>query len=348
MKIAIILPSLAQKGPILVAKDIVSYICNKVDGVDVYYFDDIVEVDFACPVHRINFIDKIDFDQYDIIHSHMYRPNKYIWKNRKNIRGKTISTIHCDIRTGLQYDYNFLVSIIFRWVWLLFIRSHDKVVVLTQTMIDDYYEQYVPANKLTYIYNGMSLPATGIIEDSDLQLIVKLREKNFKIIGANAILTKRKGLHHIIENLSCLPEYAFVIVGDGKEKNNLMKLANKLGVANRCYFLGFKKNAVSYLPFYDVYAMPSISEGFGLAVIEATLLKRSCVCSDISTFHEIFSEEEVTFFSLNDAKSLQKAIEEAYKNRVTKGEKAYNRSIRNYTVEIMGERYLNIYKSMLD
>jgi glycosyltransferase involved in cell wall biosynthesis len=347
MKIAYILPSLAQKGPILVAKDIVSYLHDKVDGIDVYYFDDIVEVAFECPVYKIDFSDKIDFDKYDIIHSHMYRPDKYIWKNRKIIKSKTVSTIHCDFRKDLRYSYNFFISWIYRWVWLFFLRRHDKIVGLSHSIIKEYYGKYIPASKLCCIYNGKRISTAHPPEDNDKHLVADLKGNGLKIIGTCAGLTKRKGLHYIIKALPYLPDYAFIIIGDGKAKKNLMSLAAKLNVLDRCFFLGFKKNVEQYLPLFDIYAMPSLSEGFPLALIEATLMKRSCVCSDISVFREVFSEKEVTFFSLNDMKSLQKAIKEAYDKRKEKGENAYNYAITHYTAEVMGEEYLEIYQKLI-
>lgn len=347
MRIAIILPSLAHKAPILVARDIVSQIYDKVDCVDVYYFDDIVEVDFKCPVFHLKFSESIDFDKYDIVHSHLYRPDKYIWKNRKKIKAKVVSTIHCNIAKDLRHSYNFLISLIFRWVWILYIRSADKAVALTKSAVKEQYEKYFPTSKLTYIYNGRTIADVEPVSENDESEILKFKNAGLRIIGSNAIISKRKGLHFIVETLPLLPNYAFVVVGDGVDKDSLIKQAKQLGVYDRCLFLGFKNNAEAYLPFYDVYAMPSLSEGFGLALVEATLKKRSCICSDLTSFHEMFSPDEVTFFSTWSVDSLKTAIENAFINRVQKGENAYARSMRNYTAEVMGASYLNLYKSML-
>jgi glycosyltransferase involved in cell wall biosynthesis len=347
MKIAFIIPSLAQKGPILVVKDIISQILNKVDVVDVYYFNDIVEVELDCPVFKIDFSTQIEFDKYDIIHSHMYRPDKYIWKNRRKIKGKVISTMHCDPRSDFRYTYNILVSLIFRWIWLLYISKHDRVVVLTKYILETYFKQYISINKLSYIYNGISEPeSSDIIDENDKILITKIKKENYKIIGTNALLTKRKGLHFIVSALPFLSDYAFIVIGNGKEKKNLQRLAKKLNVDDRCYFLGFKKNATAYLAYYDVYAMPSISEGFSLALVEATMKKRSCVCSDIKIFRETFTQDEVTFFSLGNRQSLIAAIKEAYEKKNSKGENAYKRSTSNYTSKIMGDNYFQLYKTI--
>jgi glycosyltransferase involved in cell wall biosynthesis len=348
VKIAFIIPSLAHKGPVLVVRDIIAQIYNRVDAIDVYYFDDIREVELNCPTYKIDFSTQIAFDKYDIIHSHMYRPDKYIWKNRRKIKGKTITTMHCDPRTDFRYTYNMFISLIFRWVWLKYISKHDKVVVLTRHMLDTYFRRYIPKNKLSCIYNGISYGELSCIDENDRQVIDKIKTRNYKIIGSNAFLTKRKGLHFVISSLPYLSDYVFIVIGDGKEKRNLIKLAKKLKVDDRCYFLGYKKNAIAYLPYYDIYAMPSISEGFSLALIEAVMQKISCVCSDIELFREIFTQDEVTFFLLGNIQSLVSAISKAYKEKEVKSRNAYRRSLSNYTSKIMGDNYLKLYKTMSD
>jgi glycosyltransferase involved in cell wall biosynthesis len=345
MKVAFVLPSLAQKGPIIVAKDCIDQIYDKID-IDVYYFDNIVEMEFNCPVYRISYFDDINFAKYDIIHTHMYRPNKYIWKNRKKITGKTLTTIHCDIRRDLKYSYNIAISFFYRWIWLFFIRSHDKVVVLTNHIMNTYYRHYIPENKLVCIYNGRPVPIVAQIENSSDVFFENIKNAGFKIIGANASLIKRKGFQYIINVLPFIMDFIFVVIGDGNEMKYLKNLAIRLNVHDRCFFLGYKKDAVSYLKYYDVYAMPSLSEGFSLALIEAAMSKKSCVCSDIEEMHEIFTSDEVTFCKPHNRNSLQGAIIEAYSKRHEKGQKAYERSLKHYTSEIMGQCYLNLYESM--
>jgi len=68
MKIAFILPSLANKGPIIVVRDIVdNLVANPiVQDIIIFYFDEKVELDFSCKTKRISFKDKIDFDYFDV------------------------------------------------------------------------------------------------------------------------------------------------------------------------------------------------------------------------------------------------------------------------------------------
>jgi hypothetical protein len=151
MKIAFIVPSLANRSPIRVVRDIVSEIHNKVESVDLYYFDDIVELQFNCPVYRIKISDDINFNNYDIIHSHLYRPDRYILKNRKKIKIKTVTTLHSDIRKG------YFASLIIRWVWLIYLKSQTKIVILTKYLSDNYYKHYIDLKKIVCINNGRTL-----------------------------------------------------------------------------------------------------------------------------------------------------------------------------------------------
>ena len=93
--------------------------------------------------------------------------------------------------------------------------------------------------------------------------------------------------------------------------------------------------------------MPSRSEGFGLALIEAVQQKVAVICSDIAVFRELFSSDEVTFFRLEDRNSLIEALSEALKTGKNKTESAYVRYLNNYTDVLMANRYYEIYCSAL-
>ena len=81
MKIAYILPSLRNQGPIIVVKNIVDYLVEQGIEIDVFYFDDFPSaMYFNCPVEKITMKAPIDFEKYDIIHSHCLRPDMYVAK----------------------------------------------------------------------------------------------------------------------------------------------------------------------------------------------------------------------------------------------------------------------------
>lgn len=349
MKIAFILPKLANQGPIIVAKDIIEYLIENNVYVDIYYFDNITELSINCNNKKqINFFDKIDLEIYDVVHSHMLRPDIYIWYHRKKNNCKTIfiSTLHQNIFDNLKGNYNLFVAYIFEKIWIRALGKQDIVVTLTDSMQLIYKSKIV--SQLITIYNGRNLKIIddGIIDENDLITINKLK-KSYKIIGSHCLLTKRKGLHQIVHALVELKDYALIVVGNGKEQQNLIDLANQLGVVDRCFFCGYKSNATSYLKYFDIYLMTSYSEGFPLGLLEAGMSKIPIVCSDLSIFRELFMQNHVVYFELDNINSLIKSIRYCYKNRINYSNSIFEVIEQKYSNLKMVRNYYDLYSNNL-
>ncbi|RXM46305.1 glycosyltransferase, partial [Flavobacterium sp. YO12] len=155
--------------------------------------------------------------------------------------------------------------------------------------------------------------------------INELKERELVIIGSYAALNKRKGIDQIVRLLDIRDDLSLVFIGEGKEIKNLQYLAQSLGVADRLVFLPYTLKPYGYVHLFDIYAMPSRSEGFGLALVEAALTKTSIICSDIPVFHEIFNEDEVSYFKLEDIDSLNVAVTEALNKRSLKSNNAFEK-----------------------
>jgi glycosyltransferase involved in cell wall biosynthesis len=153
----------------------------------------------------------------------------------------------------------------------------------------------------------------------------------------------RKGLEQIIKVLAMNSNLAFVLIGDGSEKENLLALAQKLNVSDRLFFAGFRKNSTDYLPLFDLYLIPSRSEGVSLALMEAVASKTPVVCSDIISFSELFEKDELTFFELDNIDSLNKAIVFSLENKDELIEKAFSKYLNNFTEKSMSRNYFNLY-----
>ena len=67
MKIAYILPSLAAKAPVFIAKRLSDFFISKGNIVEVFYFDEIFGTEFNCKTTHIKISEPIDFDSFDII-----------------------------------------------------------------------------------------------------------------------------------------------------------------------------------------------------------------------------------------------------------------------------------------
>jgi len=345
MKIAYLIPSLVNKGPIIVVQSLANALFQQGHDVDVYYFDDIFGATFNCPTIKLNPKSLPDFDQYNIVHSHMYRPDKLLSEIKKGFtHAKAVSTIHAHIEKDLAYSYNKLISAFFSPLWIYRLRKMHMIVTISEFLEKTYQNKF---SQISTVYNGIDIDVN--IECANKQIVAQIQElkKTYKIIGSYAYITPRKGLHQVINILPSKKNWAMVIIGEGKEKDNLKQLAQTNNVADRVLFLPYQKEPYNYLPLFDLYAMTSYSEGFGLALIEAAQAKIPAVCSDIPVFRELFNHKEVVFFTLDNKTALSDAIDIAYHNGNISVEKACKRVTTNYTVCAMVNRYLSIYQKMM-
>jgi len=104
---------------------------------------------------------------------------------------------------------------------------------------------------------------------------------------------------------------SLVIVGDGPEKNNLIKIVNEISLANKVFFEGFVKD--EDLPYYysscDIFASCSVIEGFGLIFLEAMASGKPVVAFNIASIPEVVSEGGIIIENFDLKYMAEKIIE---------------------------------------
>jgi glycosyltransferase involved in cell wall biosynthesis len=346
IRVAIILSRIEQLAPVKVMQDLVNTLID-VDNLElkVFYIDSKVDetVNILVPVEKLD-RHNFNFREFDIIHTNGIRPDLLAFINRKKIRYH-VSTLHNLVFEDLTFTYNHLISFIFGNIWLLLWNKADRLVCVSEA-VRKYYSKWFPKLKLEVIYNGIAEFDSSFDHEYDvIQSVGNFHSSGLKVIGSIGILTSRKGIDQLLYLLAAEKHLALVIIGDGKEYLNLMHLSEKLKISDRCLFCGFRNNASVYLRYFDFFIMPSRSEGFGLALIEAVQQKVPVICSDIPVFKELFTKDEVTFFRLENINSLSLALKEAIETSDIKINLAFRRYKQCYSNQIMAENYYRLYQS---
>ena len=306
-----------------------------------FYFDDLAGAE-KIEATKISFQSKVDWKKFDVVHSHGLRPDLFV-RIKKSKMPATVTTLHNYVSQDLKYTYNPAIATFFtplwRWAW----SKHKMRVVLSKDM-EAYYLGFTKNLDFTVIPNTRVISSE--IKKERLSVIEKFA-KGRKVVGTLSTVNTRKGLGQIIEFIRLQKDWVYVHVGGG-ELNLLEGLAKKLNVQDRCLFLGHQQNGYEFVHAFDVFAMPSLSEGFPLSLIEAVQLKVPVVVSDIDVFKESFTEDEVTFFKLNDINSLNSAVLHACKMKGDLTEKAEARYKKDYSSQVILEKYVTCYNSILN
>lgn len=345
MKIAYIVPSLKNAGPVLVVKDLVTVMCQHGHWCEVFYFDDIRELTFDCPVKRINLKDRIPFELYDVVHTHGFRPQLYVFLHRP-FRSHTrfVTTMHNYLFTDFRYTYGKVKGLIYGTLYMLVAVRTDKVIALTKDA-QSYYSRFFGKKQVTYAYNTRLCDISKELTEEEKRQVETFRGDR-ALLGTSCALSPLKGLDSIIQSLQgCPPNIAFCIVGDGKIKSELQALAQSIGVSDRVLFVGYKTDAYRYLPYFDVFTIPSYSEGFPLALLEAAAYGKPTVASNLDVFKEIFTEDEITIFDLKHPETLPKCIMRTVNEKDKLGSNIKKKYESCYSPECFYRRHLEIYTS---
>ncbi|MCE9686734.1 glycosyltransferase family 4 protein [Shewanella sp. AS16] len=348
LKAAFILPSLANRGPVVFTAYLVNELVKLIDLVDVYYFDDIREVQFDCDSYKIKSISDIDYGKYNIVQTTMFRPDVYLALNKNRLcQGAIlISGMHNYILEDMQYNYGKVKGYIISTLWMLMLKRFDALVYSSNEMVN-YYSCFLGQKRYSKIPYGI-----GRFEFSNVELEfeneIKSLSSRYTILGAVGLLIKRKGFHQLIESLKYLSDCALILIGDGPEKESLMNLALAEGVSERIIFTGFQNNSKEYYKYLDIYCMSSYSEGFGLAMLEALSCKIPLICSNLNIYKEFFNNRDVGIFSLDNIDSLVGAVVKVKSDLALFSRSSFELFEKNFEVNVMAKKHLDFYNELLD
>jgi len=160
----------------------------------------------------------------------------------------------------------------------------------------DYAKKFGFKGKL--IFSPRPVSDTEYFEDCKPDEIINKYDLNDKkVILTIARLTKGKNIDLGIKSIKRLPsDYAYLIVGEGNEKENLIEIARKNGVSERVFFAGFVKheNIWSYYKVADIFWLLSKSnfEGTPNVLQESLFAKVPCIVSKIPAMKNIIDDKE--------------------------------------------------------
>jgi glycosyltransferase involved in cell wall biosynthesis len=345
MKVAFLVTSLANLGPTVATIRLIKSLNNDVEG-ELFYFKEKPEM--SCPIksRKISFFETINFDEFDIVHSTGLRPDIYLLKNHSKVKNKSITSVHCYIKEDLGFLYSKLVTRIVVPLWYATLKRMKRVVVSTEYM-RNYYIEELGISNISKIPYGIDPLKDIPITEREIVFFDNLRS-SYTVLGNVSLLIKRKGLEQLIPLLVKMKDLAVVIVGDGEERENLMKLVNENNLQDRFFILGFKENSYKYYKYFDAYIMPSRSEGFSLATLEAFYFNLPVVSTRLPYYEEFFNDDEICFFELDNLNSLVEATRKAIENKdkiISSANKVFE---SNFTLDSLRIRHLELYKTIIN
>jgi len=216
-----------------------------------------------------------------------------------------------------------------------------------------------PADKIEVVRYGMQY---RWLSDEDIAAArAGLRDElklpaDAQVLGMACRLVEQKGIPYALEALrrirTDLPRAHLVIAGDGEKAAELRRLASKLGVADRVYWLGWRADAADLMAAFDVFLLPSLHEGFGLVLLEAMSRRVPIIASKVSAIPEIVVDGETGILvQPRDAGGLAAAMTVLLKDRALRkymGLLGAARLEERFSVERMISGTIAVYEKVLN
>lgn len=176
------------------------------------------------------------------------------------------------------------------------------------------------------------------------------------VIGAVAALEERKGHRFLLEAAAELKRQGhrlrYRIAGDGAEKERLKKAAENLSISNDVEFLGFVSDVPAFLASIDIFVLPSLFEGLGVAALEAMAAARPVVASRVGGLAEVVEDGKTgALVPPGDAAALARAIARLAAGKERLGALGGNgraRAREHFSMEQMARRNESYYYELLE
>ena len=244
----------------------------------------------------------LERERFDLVHAHIYASAAASALATAGTGVPLVITEHTEAlwqgRGGQLFS---------RWVY----RRTSRVIAVSDAIRRRLVERDgVPPDGITLLPN--SVPPVRQAHGDAMPLPSDLGGEG-PVVGVVARLQPEKGVASFLKAASHvareLPEARFVVVGDGPLREDLLGLAEDLGVRDQVHFLGFRPDAQALLELMDVVAVPSVSEGTPLIVLEAMSAGVPVVASRVGGIPgQIRPGREGLLVPPGDAKALGNAL----------------------------------------
>lgn len=221
---------------------------------------------------------EVSAEVYDIIHAHDWLTFRAGVRAKQKTGLPLVVHVHSveSDRSGQPGGGNPIV----REIEAAGLMAADSIIAVSEhtkrTIAKEY---HIPLDKITVIHNSVDHEMFSVSAlqqgEFEYEYLRMLKEQGWRVVMNVGRLTIQKGLDYLLQAAAKAvvhaPKTMFVFVGDGEQYQDLLMKSAEYGIADKVLFAGFQRGK-RWRDAYDIadlFVMPSVSEPFGLAPLEA-------------------------------------------------------------------------------
>ena len=311
---------------------------------------------FEFPMYSLALASKMlevaDYEKLDLMHVHYAIPHavsaylaKQMLKDKRDI--KIITTLHGTDITLVGLEPSFLPMVKFS------IEESDGVTAVSRFLKEKTITNYNIEKDIAVINNFID--ANLYKPNGSAKLREHIAPQNEKVIVHTSNFRAVKRVPETIKILDIVRKEIpakLVLVGDGPDRSECERLCRELNLCDHVKFLGKQNGLVDILNASDLFLIPSQSESFGLAALEAMSCGLPVVSSSVGGLPELINHNETGFIAeIGDVDRMAKYVIELFSNK-RKYDLFSNASRKrvenNFDKEIVIPEYENFYNKIMN
>ncbi len=220
-------------------------------------------------------------------------------------RGRSKSTwIHCEGWIDKVVDYRDTFS------------KFDRIFAVSHTCSDKF-NNILGGNRAEVFYNFIN--QDDIIKQSQVNLPIPVKKESGYIFTTVGRLCVQKGFDLAIKVARIIKDnnihFTWFFCGDGSEMEALKKMVSDYKLTDEIVFVGYTSNPYCFINSCDIYIQSSRYEGYAVTLMEAVVLKKVIVTTNVSGSEEAVKDGVNGYVTSHDAKEIAGKIIQLLSNR---------------------------------
>ena len=243
-------------------------------------------------------VNVVNFEQLDLLHVHYAIPHASAAFIAKQILKEggydlpVVTTLHGTDITLVGKDPTFNPVVTFS------INRSDGVTTVSEDLKRETYDHFDIQKDIEVIPNFIDFSRFSKTDKEHFKKAIAPNDEKIVLHTSNFRKVKRvEDVVRIFHEIRKEINSKLLLVGDGPERNNVEQLCRELGNCDDIRFLGKVDKVEEVLAIGDLFLMPSGSESFGLAALEAMACEVPVISSNIGGIPEINIQGETGFLS---------------------------------------------------
>lgn len=257
-----------------------------------------------------------------------------------------VYTAHNDIIAGNQKSVK--EKTLARLETILSYRT-ARIITVSRAVAIGFLGRGIPPEKISVVYNGLDFSPFRHSENAGPKGPTGSLEK---IVGTVCRLIPQKGLDDLLTAappiLKDHPEVRFWVIGDGPYRTALEQKAADLNIGDKIIFWGEREDIPRLLGRFSLFVLPSWSEGFSIALLEAQAAGLPVIATQVGGTAEAVVDGSILVPPHNPA-ALAQAVQillDSPERRLDLGRRGQKWVAENFLVNKMVSETLAIYQQV--